>query len=125
MRHGPPSSITTDQLGSYPKAIHRLQREGKLPADTKHRTGKYLTNIIEADHGAGKRVIRPTRCFQTMRTAAATIKGFEGMRMIRRGHCLTCKARVKDEIRFINKLFDVFTVAVDQNSSELNCGHSS
>ena len=30
MRHWPPSSITTDQLGSYPKAISRLQREGKL-----------------------------------------------------------------------------------------------
>ncbi len=98
MRHWPPSSITTDQLGSYPKAIHRLQREGKLAADTKHRTCKYLNNIIEADRGALKRVIHPTRGFQTMKTAAATIKGFEVMRMIRRGHCLTCKPRVKDEI---------------------------
>ncbi len=51
------------------------------------------------------------RGFQTMRTAAATIKGFEVLRMIRRGHCLTCKPRVKDEIRFINKLFDIFAVA--------------
>lgn len=46
-----------------------------------------------------------------MRTAAATIKGFEVMRMIRRGHRLTCKARVKDEIRFVNKLFEIFSVA--------------
>ncbi len=46
-----------------------------------------------------------------MRTAAATIKGFEVMRMIRRGHCLTCKPHVKDEIRFVNKLFDVFSSA--------------
>jgi transposase-like protein len=50
-----------DQLGSYPKAISRLQREGKLSSDTKHRTCKYLNNIIEADHGALKRVIRPAR----------------------------------------------------------------
>jgi IS6 family transposase len=63
MRHWPPSSITTDQLGSYPKAISRLQREGKLSNDTKHRTCKYLNNIIEADHGTLKRVIRPTRGF--------------------------------------------------------------
>ncbi len=111
MRHWPPSSITTDQLGSYPKAVLRLQREGRLSADTKHRTCKYLNNIIEADHGALKRVIRPTRGFQTMRTAAATIKGFEVMRMIRRGHCLTCKPRVQDEVRFVNKLFDIFAVA--------------
>jgi transposase, IS6 family len=111
MRHWPPSSITTDQLGSYPKAICRLQREGKLSADTKHRTCKYLNNIIEADHGALKQVIRPTRGFQTMKTASATIKGFEVMRMIRRGHCLTGKPHVKDEVRFINKLFDIFALA--------------
>jgi IS6 family transposase len=59
MRHLPPSSITTDQLGSYPKAIGRLQREGKLSVDVTHRICKYLNNIIEADHGALKRVIRP------------------------------------------------------------------
>ena len=111
MRHRPPSSITTDLLGSYPKAITRLQREGKQASDTKHRTSKYLNNIIEADHGALKRVLRPTRGFQTMKTAAATIKGFEVMRMIRRGHCLTCKPQVKDEVRFVNKLFDVYSVA--------------
>ena len=34
-----------------------------------------------------------------MKTATATIKGFEVMRMIRRGHCLTCKPHVKDEVR--------------------------
>jgi IS6 family transposase len=77
-------SITTDKLGSYPKAIRRLQREGKLPQDTKHRTSKYLNNII-----------------------SVTIKGFEVMRMIRRRHCLLCKPKVACEIQFINKLFDV------------------
>jgi hypothetical protein len=46
-----------------------------------------------------------------MKTASATIKGFEVMRMIRRSHCLTCKPRVKDEIRFVNKLFDVCEIA--------------
>ena len=34
-----------------------------------------------------------------MKTAAATLKGFEVMRMIRRGHCFTCRPRVEDEIR--------------------------
>jgi IS6 family transposase len=111
MRPWPPSSIITDQLGSYPKAISRLQRERKLSDSTKHRTNKYLNNIIEADHGALKRVIRSTRGFQTMKTASATIKGFEVMRMIRRGHCLTCEPRVQDEVRLINKLFEVFAVA--------------
>jgi IS6 family transposase len=111
IRHWPPSSITTGQLGFYPKAISRLQREGNVSGFTKHRTCKYLNNIIEADHGALKRVIRPVRGFQTMRTATPTIKGFEVMRMIRRGHCLPCKPHVYDEVRFVNKLLSVFKIA--------------
>jgi IS6 family transposase len=101
----PPSSITTDKLASYPTAIRRLQNEGLLPQDVEHRTSKYLNNIIEADHGALKRVIRPTRGFQTMKTAAATLKGFEVMRMIRRGHCIGRKRQATGEIRLINQLF--------------------
>jgi IS6 family transposase len=46
-----------------------------------------------------------------MKTAAATMKGFEVMRMIRRRHYLTCKPYVKDEVRFVNKLFDIFNIA--------------
>ncbi len=91
MREWPASSITTDKLRSYPETIERLKREGKLSTTAKHRTSKYLNNIIEADHGALKQVIRPTRGFQTMKSATATIKGFEIMRMIRPGHCLTFK----------------------------------
>jgi transposase-like protein len=36
-----------DQLGSYPDAISRLQ-QSKLAESAKHRTCKYLNNIIEA-----------------------------------------------------------------------------
>ena len=71
MRDWPPSSITTDKLRSYPEAIERLKCSGQLPKSTKHRTSKYLNNIIEADHGALKRVIKPTRGFQRMKTATA------------------------------------------------------
>jgi transposase-like protein len=101
----PPSSITTDKLASYPKAIRRLQNEGLLPQDVEHRTSKYLNNILEADHGALKRVIRPTRGFQRMKTARATLKGFETMRMIRRGHCMLRHAGVIGEVRLVNQLF--------------------
>ena len=107
MRNWPPSSITTDKLRSYPEATGRLQRDHQLSRVTRHRTSKYLNNIIEADHGALKQVIKPTRGFQTMKTATATIKGFEIMRMIRRGHCLTCRPGVGNEIRFVNQLFHV------------------
>ena len=98
-------SITTDKLASYPKAILRLQDEGLLPNDVVHRTSKYLNNILEADHGALKRVIRPTRGFQSMKTAGATLKGFEVMRMVRRGHCMLRHAGVTGEVRLVNQLF--------------------
>jgi transposase, IS6 family len=88
VKHYPPSSIRPDRLASYPKAIVRLKNEGLLPKDVEHRTSTYLNNIIEADHGVLKRVIQPTRGFQTMKTAAATLNGFGVMRMIRRGHCI-------------------------------------
>jgi transposase-like protein len=95
----------TDKLCSCSKAIRRLQREDKLSKTVRHRTSKYLNNIIEADYGALKQAIRPARGFQTMQTAYATIKGFEIMRMIRRGHCVRQESDAAGEVRFINKLF--------------------
>jgi transposase-like protein len=109
MNDYPPSSITTDKLASYPKAIRRLQSEGLLSNDVEHRTAKYLNNVIEADHGALKRLIRPTRGFQRMATAYATLKGFEVMRMIRRGHCIFRQPGATGEIRLINQLFGLAT----------------
>ena len=105
MRDHPPCSITTDNLASYPKVIQRLQKEGLLSRTVEHRTSKYLNNVIEADHGALKRVIRPTRGFQRMKTAFATIRGFEVMRMIRHDHCMLPVPGVTGEIRLVNQLF--------------------
>jgi transposase, IS6 family len=85
----------------------RLKRTGELKDTVQHRTSKYLNNRIEADHGALKRLIRPTRGFQSMKTAYATIKGFEIMRMIRRRHCILIEPGVTGEVRFVNKLFDL------------------
>jgi IS6 family transposase len=31
--------------------------------------------------------------------------------MICRGHCLTCKPSVKAEVRFVNKRFNIFSLA--------------
>ena len=46
---------------------------------------KYLSNVIEADHGKLNLLIGPIRGFKTMRTAYATVKGFEVMRALRKG----------------------------------------
>jgi len=50
-----------------------------------HRQVKYLNNIIESDRGKLKRLINPTSGFKSMKTAYATIKGFEVMRMFKKG----------------------------------------
>ena len=84
--------------------MRRLQSEGLLPPDVEHRTSKYLNNILEADHGALNRVIRPTRGFQTMKTAAATLTGFETLRMIRRGPCIKRERHATGEVRLQSAL---------------------
>ena len=55
-----------------------------------------------------------------MKTASATIKGFEVMRIIRRGHCPTCKPRVQDEVRQMDKLLEVFSVAASSINEQAN-----
>ncbi len=50
----------------------------------KHYQVKYLNTIVESDHGKLKRLIRPTLCFKSMKTAYAPLKGFEIMRMFKK-----------------------------------------
>jgi transposase, IS6 family len=80
-----PASINTDKNPTYIKAIEALKAEGKCHPDTEHRQVKYLNNIIESDHGKLKRLIKPTLGFKSLRTAYATIKGFELFRMFKKG----------------------------------------
>ena len=54
-------------------------------ADIEIRQIKYLNNIVEQDHRAVKRVVRPMLGFKSFRSAAATIAGIELMHMIRKG----------------------------------------
>jgi IS6 family transposase len=80
-----PLKINTDKAPTYGPAIAALKAEGKCPRDTVHRQVKYLNNIVEADHGKLKRLIKPTLGFKSMKTAYATLKGFEVMHALRKG----------------------------------------
>jgi transposase-like protein len=101
----PPETINTDRNETYGKAIRTLNCAGVLNKDVRHRQVKYLNNQLEADHGGLKRVIKPTRGFKSLPTASATIKGFEVMRMIRKGQCLMLESGAAGEVRFVNRLF--------------------
>ena len=60
--------------------LEQMMAEGKCPEGTEHRQVKYLNNVVEADHGKLKQLIRLVRGFKTLKTAYATIKGHEVMR---------------------------------------------
>ena len=80
-----PKTINTDKNPTYNKAIEELKTLKKCSKSIIHRQVKYLNNIIESDHGKLKRLIKPTCGFKSMKTAYATIKGFEMMRMFKKG----------------------------------------
>ncbi len=80
-----PATINTDKAPAYEGALKDLKLQGKCCPRLHHRQVKYLNNTVEADHGKLKRLIKPTLGFKSMKTAYATIKGFEVMRMFRKG----------------------------------------
>ena len=86
-------------------------RVRKCPPDTVHRQVKYLNNIIEADHGKLKRLINPVRGFKSMKTAYATLKGFELMRMFKKGQLDMWKygQDLTGEIRLIERQFGIYS----------------
>lgn len=106
-----PKKINTDQAASYHQAIHELKEEGHLNHQVRHQKVKYLNNRIEADHGKLKRLIKPTLGFKSMKTAFATIKGFEVMRMFKKGHLDGWKfdPGLAGEIRLIERQFQSYS----------------
>ena len=84
-----------------------LKTEGQCPLDTEHRQVKYLNNVVEADHGKLKRLIKPTLGFKSMRTAYATIRGFEVMRALKKqqAKAFNFTGDIKGEIRIIERAF--------------------
>jgi hypothetical protein len=106
----PPESITTDKNPTYRAAIERINAERTLEPPVQHRDVKYLNNVIEADHGKLVRLIKPTLGFKTMKSAYATLKGFEVMRMFRKGQfdAWYPDGGVMGEERLINRKFGIY-----------------
>ena len=106
-----PSSLNTDKAAAFGVAIAELKAEGKCPPDLVHRQVKYLNNVIEADHGKLKRLIKPTLGFQSMKTAYATLKGFEVMHALKKGQAELWQygGGVMGEVRLIERNFGIYT----------------
>ena len=104
-----PHVINTDKAPTYAAAIAELKKEDAYPEDTVHRQVKYLNNVVEADHGKLKMLIRPVRGFKTLKTAYATIKGFEVMRALRKGQAraFNITRDICGEARIVERAFGV------------------
>ena len=74
-----------------------------------HRQVKYLNNVVEADHGKLKQLIRPVRGFKTLKTAYATIRGFEVMRALRKGQAAAFNLTrdIRGEARIVERAFGI------------------
>jgi putative transposase len=81
--HGTPEKITIDKSGANTAAIESYNAEHET--DIEIRQVKYPNNIVEQDHRAIKRLVRPMMGFKAFWSAAVTLAGIEIMHMIRKG----------------------------------------
>jgi transposase-like protein len=82
-QNGSPETVTIDKSGSNLAALHAVNAERETPI--KIRQVKYLNNVIERDHRAIKRRIRPMLGFKDFHSARIILSGIEVMHMIKKG----------------------------------------
>ena len=82
--HDIPQKITIDKSGvNTAAAVQSLIDDSG--ADIELRQSKYLNNLIEQDHRAIKRRVRPMLGFKSFWSARRLIAGIETMHMIKKG----------------------------------------
>lgn len=111
-----PTVINTDKAPTYGIAISELKAEGKCPKELVHRQVKYLNNVVEADHGKLKQLIKPVRGFKTLKTAYATIKGFEVTWALCKGQAaiFNLTGDVRGKARIVERAFGVVPSALTE-----------
>jgi putative transposase len=81
--HDAPEKITIDKSGANTAAVHSLVADSGLSIEL--RQSKYLNNLVEQDHRAIKRRVRPMLGFKDFHSAGRLIAGIETMHMILKG----------------------------------------
>lgn len=85
--HDVPEKITIDKSGANTAAVRALIDD--RGASIELRQSKYLNNLVEQDHRAIKRRVRPMLGFKSFRSATKILAGIETMHMIKKGQ-LAC-----------------------------------
>jgi transposase-like protein len=81
-QHGLPDTVTIDKSGANTAALEALKEDTGHAIES--RQNKYLNNLVEQDHRAVKRIVRPMLGFKTFDSAHCTLRGIELMHMIKK-----------------------------------------
>jgi transposase-like protein len=82
-QNGSPETVTIDKSGANLAVLNAVNAERETPI--KVRQVKYLNNVVEQDHRAIKRRIRPMLGFKDFKCARVILSGIELMHMIKKG----------------------------------------
>jgi transposase-like protein len=82
-RNTVPETVTIDKSGANRAALEAVNAERETPIQI--RQNKYLNNVVEQDHRAIKRIVRPMMGFKDLRCARIILSGVEVVHMIRKG----------------------------------------
>jgi putative transposase len=81
-QNGEPETINVDKSGANLAALEALNAERLTPIEV--RPNIYLNNVVEQDHRAIKRIIKPMLGFKDFRCARIILSGIEIAHMIRK-----------------------------------------
>jgi putative transposase len=81
-QNGTPEKVTIDKSGANTAAIKTCNEDHE--AGIGIRQVKYLDNIVEREHRAVKRVVRPMLGFTSFRSAQVALAGIELMQLVRK-----------------------------------------
>jgi hypothetical protein len=92
-QHNLPDKVIIDKSGANTAAVKRIRADTGAP--TELREVKYLNNIVEQDHRAIKRIIRPVLGFQSFRCVRILLMGIETMHMNKKGNLTASTGKLR------------------------------
>lgn len=87
---GLPEEITIDKSGANTAAIEHYNERHQTAIAIRH--SKYLKNLVEQDHRAVKRKVRPMLGCKSFWAARCTLAGMEVLHAIRKGQLATTES---------------------------------
>ncbi len=90
-RHDVPEKIAIDKSGANTAAVNGLVAD--IDAAIELRQSKYLNNLLEQDHRAIKRILRPMRGLNSFDCARRLIAGIETRHTVKKGQLDCSKGR--------------------------------